>query len=475
VTLMHDVAGLVLIGAEKGLFVAGPAPAGGCDAMLAQQRPAPGQPEPRPVCVAAVDAKTGAVHALGNYRDFMLIGAEKGLFLAREQGGKVTVAPVSGDGDTGRVLAVRAIPGGALIGTEKGLFAGRAQADGTLSLAPVAGVTGPVQVLHELPGVGVLVGTENGLFLARVEQGGRITVGPTRFVGQVLEMHEFPGGGVLIRVGGGLILARAANGTVTLAEIGGYAGSVRSLRRFAGGVMVEEENKWMLVREERSKVTGTRFGDDVAGRVDAVGQFVAGGLTLLHGENGWFTARPDGDKVTFAPAGGPDTDRVLRMAHLGSGLLAQTENGWFFASEASGKVSFARIADAQTGEVFATHELSGGALLIGAERGLLVAREQGGKVTLDLAGHSDTGPALILRELPGGGVLIGAAAGWFVGRTETGGNITLAPAGSATIGRVVMNTPDLGLQMRDFGGALLIGAEVGLLVAGPVGPGCGVR
>src|SRR5262249_1579675 len=152
-----------------------------------------------------------------------------------------------------------------------------------------------------------------------------------------------------------------------------------------------------------------------------------------------------------------------------------TRDGWLFARETGGKVSFARLADAQTGDVFATHELSGGALLIGAESGLLVAREQGGKVTLERAGHADTGPALILRNLPGGGVLIGAGAGWLVGRSERGGNITLTPAGAIAIGNVVMDTPDLGLQMRDFGGALLIGAERGLLVAGPAGPGCAGR
>ena len=174
-----------------------------------------------------------------------------------------------------------------------------------------------MQVLHELPGAGVLIGTENGLFLARAEQNGRITVAPTSFAGQVLEMHEFPGGGVLIRSGGGLILARAADGKVTLAEVGG-SGSVRGLRRFAGGVLVEE-NTWRLLREVRGKVTGAPLGDDVAGTVDAVGQFVAGGLTLLHGEKGWFTARPDGDKVAFAPAGGPDTDRVHRMHASGAG------------------------------------------------------------------------------------------------------------------------------------------------------------
>jgi hypothetical protein len=372
------------------------------------------------------------------------------------------------------VLAVRALPGGALIGTEKGLFAGRAGTNNTLTLARVEGIGEAVQVLHELPGAGVLAGTENGLFLARAEKDGRITVAPTRFAGQVLEMHEFPLGGVLIRSGGGLILARAADGKVALAEVLGGTGSVRSLRRFAGGVLVEDYT-WRLVREVRGKVTNAHFGDDIVGRVDAVGQFVAGGLALLHGENGWFAARANGDKVTLAPADGPDTDRVQRIARVGSGLLAQTREGWFFAREAGGKVSFAHLADAQTGEVYATHELSGGALLIGAERGLLVAREQGGKITLELAGHADTGPAFILRNLPGGGVLIGAAAGWFAGRIETGGNITQTPAGPLAIGNVVLGEPDLGLKMRDFGGALLIGAEVGLFVASPAGPGCGAK
>ena len=111
VALMRELAGKLLIGAEKGLFVAGPAPAGGCDAMLAQQRPAPAQPGPPPVCVVPADADTGAVHALGDYRGFMLIGADKGLFLSREANGRVTVALVPSDGDIGRVLAVRRCPG----------------------------------------------------------------------------------------------------------------------------------------------------------------------------------------------------------------------------------------------------------------------------------------------------------------------------------------------------------------------------
>jgi hypothetical protein len=187
------------------------------------------------------------------------------------------------------------------------------------------------------------------LFLARAEKNGRITVAPTSFAGQVLEMHEFPGGGVLIRSGGGLILARAADGKVTLAEVGG-SGSVRGLRRFAGGVLVED-NTWWLLREVRGKVTGAPFGDDVAGTVDAVGQFVAGGLTLLHGEKGWFTARPDGDKVTFAPAAVP-TPIAFSACARERAAGADEMDGFSQAKSAARSACAHRRS--QAGEVFAT-------------------------------------------------------------------------------------------------------------------------
>jgi hypothetical protein len=55
-----------------------------------------GAAEPPPVCVVPADADTGAVHALGDYRGFMLIGADKGLFLARERTAGSRSHPVPG-------------------------------------------------------------------------------------------------------------------------------------------------------------------------------------------------------------------------------------------------------------------------------------------------------------------------------------------------------------------------------------------
>jgi ligand-binding sensor domain-containing protein len=50
-----------------------------------------------------------------------LIGASNGLFLAREAGGKITVSP-AGNADTGRVNHMSDFAGAMLIGGEKGLF-----------------------------------------------------------------------------------------------------------------------------------------------------------------------------------------------------------------------------------------------------------------------------------------------------------------------------------------------------------------
>ena len=102
--------------------------------LLVLSQAAVAQDAPR-LCVVAADADTGAVHAMGDFPGGMLIGAEKGLFLAREAGGKVTVEP-AGDGDTGRVLAIHAFPGGALIGAWSSVFVAR-QAGGTISVVDV--------------------------------------------------------------------------------------------------------------------------------------------------------------------------------------------------------------------------------------------------------------------------------------------------------------------------------------------------
>ncbi len=103
--------------------------------MVALQQAALAQEVPRFACIVAA-ADTGVVSAM---RDFpgggVLIGADKGLFLAREVSGKVTVAP-AGDADTRYVFAMHNLPGGGvLIGAQKGLFLAR-EVSGKVTVAP---------------------------------------------------------------------------------------------------------------------------------------------------------------------------------------------------------------------------------------------------------------------------------------------------------------------------------------------------
>src|SRR5215218_1223579 len=131
--------------------------------LVVLQQAAPAQDAPRPVCVVAADAETGPVSAMGDFPGGMMIGAEKGLFLARAAGGKVTVTPLRGDRDPERVLSIHSLPGGgALIGAWNGIFVAR-DAGGTISVVTVHPDTGPVFAMRGVFG-GVLIGAAEGLF-----------------------------------------------------------------------------------------------------------------------------------------------------------------------------------------------------------------------------------------------------------------------------------------------------------------------
>src|ERR1043165_2908984 len=74
-------------------------------------------------CVIAAGADTGAVEGMGPLAGGTLIGAAKGLFLARDVGGRIAISALSSDADTGRIFALQDLPGaGLLVGTENGLF-----------------------------------------------------------------------------------------------------------------------------------------------------------------------------------------------------------------------------------------------------------------------------------------------------------------------------------------------------------------
>lgn len=421
------------------------------------------QDAPRAICVVAADADTGSVHAMGDFSGGMLIGAEKGLFLARPAGGKVAVAP-AGDPGPQRVLSIENLPdGGALIGAWNGVFLARA-AGGTINVTKVVDrETGPVFAMREHAGA-VLIGAAEGLFLAR-QTDGKFTVTLAGDTGRVAYMFDFPGGGVLILADKGLFFARAESGKVALAPVAMVAPAtpdgimpLRSMRSVSGGGVLIEGYVWFLARDVGGKLTIALAGDANTGVVDAIGD-LSGGELLIHTEQkGWFLGRAEGGKLAVTPAGDADTGRVFQMKRLGTAVLIWARQGLFVGRAGSGKVAVTPADAPETGQAFQMRDFAGG-LLISAERGLFFAREQDGKVMITPVG-ANTGPAQAegIRDLPGGGTLIQARKEWFIAR-EAGGKVTLTSAGVGDPGRITL--------MRDFAGGLLIAAERGLFVAGP--------
>lgn len=442
-------------------------------ALVVVQQAARAQDATRPICVAAADVDTGPVQALVDVPGGMLIGAEKGLFLARAVDGKVAVTPLRGDRDAGRVLSIHSLPGGgALVGAWNGVLVAR-EAGGAVNVEDVVDSnTGPVFAMRGLAD-GVLVGAAEGLFLAR-QANGKLTVARAGDTGRVAYMFDFPGGGVLIAADKGLFFARAESGKVALAPVAMVAPArpdgimpLRSMRSVPGGGVLIEGYVWFMAREVKGQLTIALAGDARTGVVDAIGDLSGGELLIHTQENGWFVGRAEDGKLSVSPAGDADTGRIFQMKRLGSAMLIWARNGLFVGRVAGGKVTVSPADAPDTGQAFQMRDVAGG-LLISAERGLFFAREQDGKVTIALVG-ANTGPAHAegIHNLPGGGTLIRARKEWFVAH-GAGGKVTLTPAGAADPGRISL--------MRDFAGGVLVGAERGVFVAmARDAQGCGAR
>jgi hypothetical protein len=152
-----------------------------------------------------------------------------------------------------------------------------------------------------------------------------------------------------------------------------------------------------------------------------------------------------------------DAGGVQAMGALADGTLIAAANGLYLAREAGGAIAVSALTgDADTGRVFALHDLPGTGLLIGTENGLFVGRAANGELALARAG--DVGRVVQMLEFPHGGALIEAAKGWFLARVESG-KVTLLPV--VTVAPV---TPgDIGhlRSMRSVpGGGVLIEANV---------------
>jgi len=225
--------------------------------MLVLPHAALAQDTPR-LCVAAAEIETGPVDAMSDFAGGVLIGADRGLFLAGVADGKVTVTS-AGHPDTGPVRAIHTWQGGAaLIGGGNGIFLAR-EAGGAITFADLLDVdTGRVEHLRDLAGAGVLIGAENGLFLAREMRGTVVRIDVDS--GRVRETFDVPGGGVLVAAEKGLFFAHTVAGKVSATPVALVAPltdnalrPLRSMRPLPGGGVLIEGYVWLLAREQPDK------------------------------------------------------------------------------------------------------------------------------------------------------------------------------------------------------------------------------
>lgn len=167
----------------------------------------------------------------------VLIAADSGLVLARA----VENLPVFDRIDTGYVRDIKTLDSTMLIGAEKGLFVARV-ASGVRLVEPSGAATGPVKQLVEFPGIGALVLAAKGWFLARISD-------DAIMINQVIALkdpaeawysHSIPGLGVLIGGEIGWFLVRPQNGSVALEPAGtADLGSRIEFTNVPGSILIE--------------------------------------------------------------------------------------------------------------------------------------------------------------------------------------------------------------------------------------------
>lgn len=400
-----------------------------------------------PACVLpAADTDTGSVRALRNLPGVgMLIAASKGLFLARQVNGRLTVDPV-GDRDIRDPVWLPDAPAGwvpILTSREEGLLA--RWVNNNLTMTPVRTLR-RTPALHHLPGVGVLIGTDRGLFLAR-EASGDATLSKPLDPRYVSEFAPLPGGRVLIGHGSGFLLARAVGNELILDPVGNSdTGEVLEAAYLPNaGILIWTAKGLFLAREGDGKPT------PVAG-TGSVSNFAVspGGWVAIEMDKELVVARAIKDE--FVRARTDIKGSAIRLHDLpdGRALIGATNGGLALAREVGDQVIIEPLSNAGVSKM---HDLPGAGVLIGTDEGLLIlTREVNGKPSP----VADTGSVRDLEVTPGGWARISAAKGPFLARTVKG---------KPLVGRLG-NTNLSALQLRDVPGVgVLIGADKGLLLA----------
>jgi hypothetical protein len=468
------------------------------NAVLAQQ--------PEIACIVAVDkASTGeAWRALRELPGLgVAVGADKGLFLASDTSGKMTITP-AGDTDIGAVLAMPySSEAEWLIDASKGSYLARVAAD-KISVLPTE--LGKIHERINLPGKRLLIVAENGLFVASILDGkikfarvdvpsvigqvsslmevvGQIDVRssdpnsnfdfsvrevdgkfiferlePPPYIGRSIHDFSLPSGDLLFQTPNGVFFNYRSDGKVWLKRAA--IGSISSTSEVPGlGVTFETDEGLFLAHETNGNVVFTLLQG--AGKVSAHQLMPSVGV-LVGTENGLFLLRAD--KTIIERAVDVDVGQVTGMSKLGGDVLVAAEKGIFLVREKDNKVSLVSMINVDAGRVDYISELPGDRLLIYAQNGFFLADEVDGNVSI-----ARTGEALFTRleyayEFPTGEILMiggdkdfGPNSYLFVAQNKNG-RVSISPLDHAEFDNVLD-------MVGTRGGAALIRTPDGLFLA----------
>jgi hypothetical protein len=399
------------------------------------------QARAQPACVVPLGgSKTGIVHGMHDLPGgSVLVGAERGVFRFYPPTGPLL--PV-GDAQTGFVDFIHPLTDGmVLIGAERGLFRYSAM---PTRVSQVSGAdTGSVRGIHDVSSGGLLVGASKGLFRLDT-RATRVVLVAGVDVGEVWIMFDLPDGGALINADQGWF--RFDPLTEHVLPVDGIEKSDRSwgypaiLGLTGSASLVSTGSTLYHLDLPTGRVKELAKTGLVVGM-----QNLPGGDVLIAGGAGAFRFEAPTQRVLPVDgAGGAETGGI-GAAHVlpGGDVLIAANRGWFRFDHATGRAlpvnSAAKLED--VGDLL---DLRDGAVLIGSKRGPVLFDPPTGQVVS--IGGAETGPVYAMHNLPKGDVLIAADQGWF--RFDPPTKQVLPMGGAASMTGSHVRLRDIGLKPR---------------------------
>jgi hypothetical protein len=404
----------------------------------------------------------------------VLVGAKDGLYLVREQDGKLSNIAVHLTGNDSHeaegLSFISHLPrGGAVVQNLNGsLFIARESADGFHASA-VSGPRVSGEVL-EAPGIsqdGVLVRTKDNLYLLN-EVNRTVRSDPFYRLepGTATSTVGLPNGGVLVGGRNGLLVARDDGGELSIEPVDNTSiGSVSEMRPIGQGlILVRSATGLFVARQGARNVTVTKLTTEpnmeVLALRDARGSWVGvetrdtpdrpSHLTLAHESHGAIS-------LALQSIFDDLRARIQMEALPDGGLLVEGPTGLLWAREANGEITLSRADGTDIGNIAAMRNLADADVLIGTEKGLFFAHETVNAVTLEKVIGADPGAVHEIVDFPAGGLLVRASQGVFLVQ-QVGGQPRVTSS-------VAANIENLGLVDGLPSGNAAIGSRSGIFIA----------